>query len=131
MKIYEGCVNESLLLYLTKLYTLFEYGHITTITASSKNMNIWEGIQYRFIKNILQLPHISRANVSKFGNLPLIQHRLLHLSKTWFKKAITHNTSIQHYVNNHISKHPISKKKTNTIRHHHQPKITLVLRHSP
>ena len=97
-------------LYKTFVRPLLEYGHITTITTSSKNMNIWEGIQYRFIKNILQLPHISRANVSKFGNLPLIQHRLLHLSKTRFNKAITHNTSIQHYANNHISKHPISKK---------------------
>ena len=103
-------------LYKTFVRPLFEYGHITTITASSKNMNIWEGIQYRFIKNILHLPHICRANVSKFGNLPFIQHRLLHLSKAWFNKAITHNTSIQHYVNNHISKHPLRK---NTI--HHTP----------
>ena len=34
---------------------LFEYGHITTITASSKNINIWKGIRYRYIKNILDL----------------------------------------------------------------------------
>ena len=97
-------------LYKTFVRPLFEYGHIATITASFKNMNIWEGIQYRFIKNVLQFPHISRANVSKFGNLPFIQHRLLHLSKTCYNKAITHNTAIQHYVTNHTSKRPIRKK---------------------
>ena len=51
-------------------------------------------------------------------------------SKTWFNKAITHNTSIQHYVNNHISKHPISKKhKTPTPSS--PAKDNSRLRHSP
>ena len=97
-------------LYKTFVRPLFEYGHIATITASSKNINTWEGIQYRYIKNILDLPHISKANVAKFGNLPFIKHRLLHLSKAWYNKAITHNTSIEHFVDNHVSKHPIRNK---------------------
>ena len=90
--------------------SFFEYGNIAAITASPEKMNIWEGIQYRSIKTIIPLPHISRANVSKFGNLPFGKHRTLHLFKTWYNKAITHNTSIHHYINNHISKHPIRKK---------------------
>ena len=69
-------------LYKTFVCPLFECGHIATITASSRNINTWEGIQYRYIKNILDLPYISKANVAKFGNLPFIKHRLLHLSNS-------------------------------------------------
>ena len=97
-------------LYKTFVRPRFEYGHIATITASSKNINTWEGIQYRYINNILDLPHISKANVTKFGNLSFIKHRLIHLSKAWYNKAITHNTSIEHFVDNHVSKHPIRNK---------------------
>ena len=75
-----------------------------------QNINICEDIQYRYIKNILDLPHISKATVAKFGNLPFINHRLLHLSKAWYNKAITHNTSIEHFIDNHVSKHPIRNK---------------------
>ena len=98
-------------LYKTFVRPLFEYGHIATISASTKNMNIWEGIQYRYIKNILQLPHISGANVAKFGNLPSIKHRLLHLSKTSYNKAKTRKESIEHFINNHISIQSVTNKK--------------------
>ena len=47
-------------LYKTFVCPLFEYGHIATITASSKNINIWEGIQYKYQKHPAASPHIPR-----------------------------------------------------------------------
>ena len=90
-------------LYHTFIRPLFEYGHTATISATDNALNIWETIQTKYIKKILELPIISKENILKFGNCPTIRSRINELTLKWYENVYTNNnTSIIDFINTQI-----------------------------
>lgn len=75
---------------LFKIYVrpLFEYGSISTITATTTAIKPWETIQTNYIKYILNLPNISNKNTLKFAYLPKIIIRINTLASKWINNII-------------------------------------------
>ena len=82
---------------------LLEYGHITTITASTSALKPWETIQTKYIRYILHIPFISNITLRKYAYLPTIKDRLNKLTINWYKNIHkNNNTPIINFINTHV-----------------------------
>ena len=92
---------------LTRLYksyirSLFDYGAPATCVASPHVQRIGEGVQTHFITRALSIPcFIHNDRKRQHAYLPPIHDRNLYLAKRWYRRAMLHNSGVQHYVDNH------------------------------